>query len=307
MTPKKSNDSGDFWGESDGPALWETDEPVETANEPRALKLKLKFDPKNLAKKAGAAAGAAVIAWVVGFGISSFMGNDEVVVTAPEVIETTVAPVPTNVDLFAEPKSMGSFTDKILASTVLIDCNYGSGSGWVIDLSDDVSTSEDDSYFTEIVTNNHVVEKACSDGQIEFITESGDRYPAYVYSVDPVNDLAILMTDVFLPALPTVQEGNEPMRNHWIQVVGSPGVGDKINKQSTNRGYISNIQNNNITTDAAINPGNSGGPMINAAGQVVGVVTEKWVELGVDRIGVARVVNLICIQLDSCTKKKILK
>ena len=307
MTPRKPDEPSDFWGESDAPALWETDEPSEESNESRGLKLKFSFDPKNLAKKVGAAAGAAIIAWIVGTGISYFTGNDEVVVTAPEVIETTVTPTPTNVDLFAEPKSMGSFTDKILASTVLIDCNYGSGSGWVIELSDDASTSEDDNYFTEIVTNNHVVAKACSDGEIEFVTENGDRYPAYVYSVDPVNDLAILMTDVFLPALPTVQDGNEPKRNHWVMVVGSPGVGEDVNKNATSRGFISNISANNITTDATINPGNSGGPMVNSSGQVVAIVTAKWVEEGVDGIGIARLFELICIQLDGCTKKQILK
>lgn len=307
MTPRKPDEQSDFWGEPDVPALWETDEPSEESNESRGLKLKFRFDPKNLAKKVGAAAGAAIIAWIVGTAISSFTGNDEVVVTAPEVIETTVAPTPTSVDLFAPPKSMGPFTDKIVASTVLISCNSGFGSGWVIDLSDDASTSEDDNYFTEIVTNNHVVANACSDGEIEFVTENGDRYPAYVYSVDPENDLAILMTDVFLPALPTVQEGNEPKRNHWVMVVGSPGVGEDVNKNAPSRGFISNIKANDIITDATINPGNSGGPMVNSAGEVVAVVFAKWIEEGVDGIGFARLFELICIQLDGCIKKQILK
>jgi S1-C subfamily serine protease len=115
------------------------------------------------------------------------------------------------------------------------------------------------------------------------------------------------MTDVFMPALPTVQEGNEPKRNHWVMVVGSPGVGSDVNKNAPSRGFISNISANNITTDATINPGNSGGPMVNSSGQVVAIVTAKWVEEGVDGIGIARLFELICIQLDGCTKKQILK
>jgi S1-C subfamily serine protease len=307
MTPRKPDEPSDFWGESDVPALWETDEPTEESNESHALNFKLKFNPKNLAKKFGAAIGAAVVAAIVGIVISSFTETDEVAVEAPVVTEPTQTPAAGELDLFAEPKSMGSFTKNILASTVFIDCNYGFGSGWVIDLSDDISTSKDDAYFTEIVTNYHIVEKACSDGEIEFETENGDRYSAYVYSVDPANDLAILMTDVFLPALSTVQDGNEPMRNHWVMVVGSPGVGEDVNKNAPSRGFISNIKANSITTDATINPGNSGGPMVNSTGQVVGTVFAKWVEEGVDGIGYALHFELICIQLDGCTKKQILK
>ena len=301
------DDSENPWNEDDSASMWDSDDSDDLKDDSKSINLNLNINPKFAAKKVFASVGAAALTAIVGAVLSGvFGGDDQPATPAPIVINSTTTET-VSVDLFKEPKSMESFTKNVLASTVLINCNYGTGSGWVIDLSDDASTSEDDAYFTEIVTNNHVVEKACSDGEIEFITESGDRYSAYVYSVDPVNDLAILMTDVFLPALPTVQDGNEPKRNHWVMVVGSPGVGDDVNKNATSRGFISNVSANNITTDATINPGNSGGPMINSVGQVVATVTAKWVEEGVDGIGIARLFELICIQLDGCTKKQILK
>jgi len=307
MTPKKSNDSGDFWGESDVPALWETDESVETATEPRALKLKLKFDPKNLAKKAGAAAGAAVIAWLVGFGISSFTGNDEVVVTAPEVIETTVAPVPTNVDLYSQPPLLQTVIDNSLARSVTIECafssqTYSTGSGWVINLSDDPSTSMDDQYTTEIVTNHHVID-GCENSSVTIKPMgTSDSFDGYVYSYDIDRDLAIVITDQYLPPFSTVTPDNGAKKGHWVMAVGSPAAGGGVLEGSITRGSITNFDDDSIITDTTINPGNSGGPLVNAAGQVIAVVAAKFRDT--ESMGIAVKIEYLCEQLADCTKKQ---
>jgi serine protease Do len=200
-----------------------------------------------------------------------------------------------------------SFIDNSLASAVTIFCGNGSGSGWAIDLSDDPSTNRDDLYTTEIVTNNHVIEGCESSGVT--ISLMGDKvtYEAYVYTYDPGNDLAILITDKFIPPFVTLQPGYEPKVGQWVLAVGSPGAGGTTLDGSITTGAVTNLRDGIIITDTTINPGNSGGPLLNSAGQVVGVVTAKVIQDRVEGIGIVQDVKRICDQLDGCTKKQILK
>ena len=89
--------------------------------------------------------------------------------------------------------------------------------------------------------------------------------------------------------------------------VGSPCAGSTTLDGSITIGSVTNLRDGFIITDTTINPGNSGGPLLNAAGQVVGVVTAKVNTAGVDGIGIVQDVKRICDQLDGCTKKQILK
>jgi serine protease Do len=200
-----------------------------------------------------------------------------------------------------------SFIDNSLASAVTIFCGNGSGSGWAIDLSDDASTNRDDLYTTEIITNNHVIEGCESSGVTIYLTGDRVAYEAYVYTFDPSNDLAILITDKFIPPFTTLQPGYEPKVGQWVLAVGSPGAGNTTLDGSITTGNVTNLRDGFIITDTTINPGNSGGPLINAVGQVVGVVTAKVNTAGVDGIGIVQDVKRICDQLDGCTKKQILK
>jgi serine protease Do len=133
------------------------------------------------------------------------------------------------------------------------------------------------------------------------------EYQATVYSYDRVNDLAILITDKYLPPLPTIQPGNEAHVGQWVMAVGSPGAGNTTLDGSITTGTITNIQEGVVITDTTINPGNSGGPLLNAAGQVIAVVSAKIVDAKIDSIGIARDVALICDQLDGCSKKRLLR
>jgi serine protease Do len=133
------------------------------------------------------------------------------------------------------------------------------------------------------------------------------RYDAYVYSYDPANDLAILITDKYIPAFNTLQPGFDPRVGQWVMAVGSPGAGSTTLDGSITTGTVTNLKDGFIITDTTINPGNSGGPLLNSAGQVIGVVTAKIQSERVDRIGIVQDVKLLCEQLDGCTKKQILK
>ena len=115
------------------------------------------------------------------------------------------------------------------------------------------------------------------------------------------------MTDLPLAPFATIQPGNEALVGQWVMAVGSPGTEALNLDGSITTGKITNLQEGEVVTDTTINPGNSGGPLLNAAGQVIAVVTSKIVRERFDSIGFAKNVSLICEQLDGCTKKRLLK
>ena len=211
------------------------------------------------------------------------------------------------VDLYSKPKLLQLSIDNALASSVTIFCGNYSGSGWSIDLSDDYSSTKDDSYPTEIITNQHVID-GCESGGVTIVPMgTKEKYDAFVYSYDRSNDLAILMTSKYLTPLPTVQPGSEAKVGQWVMAIGSPGAGNTTLDGSVTTGTITNLKDDFVITDTTINPGNSGGPLLNAAGQVIAIVSAKVVDTGVENIGLARNVSLVCRQLNGCSTKRLLK
>ena len=293
------------WGDPESKSMWDVDEDDDLQEESRSLKFNFKLNPKIAAISVASILGIAVLGSVV----PGLLGGSEEPKPEPTAVQTSAVPVSVDVDLYSKPTLLQSFIDNSLASSVSINCANGSGSGWAIDLSDDASTSRDDSYPAEIVTNYHVIE-GCEDSLT--ITVMGDdvQYDVYVYSYDEANDLAILMTDHFIPAFATLQPGYEPRVGHWVMAVGSPGAEfafGSILEGSVTTGTITNLKDGYIITDTTINPGNSGGPLINSAGQVIGIVTAKVQSDRVDRVGIVQDVNMLKVQLDDYAKKQKLK
>ncbi|MDT2572697.1 trypsin-like peptidase domain-containing protein [Enterococcus raffinosus] len=164
-----------------------------------------------------------------------------------------------------------------------------------------------------IVTNNHVVEK--QDG-LEVLLKDGSKVKATLVGTDSYTDLAVLKVESdkvanIKPATfgdssslkvgePAIALGS-PLGSQYANSVTS-GIISSLNRQVVNQndeGQTVNI--NAIQTDAAINPGNSGGPLVNMAGQVVGINSSKIVQtesnVSVEGIGFAipsnDVVNVI--------------
>jgi putative serine protease PepD len=149
----------------------------------------------------------------------------------------------------------------------------GSGSGIIL-------TSDG-----EILTNNHVVEVAEAGGEIIVNFDDGSSAPATVVGTDPVTDLAVIRAEDVSGLTPaTVGDSTGLDVGQEVVAVGSPfgleatvtsGIVSSLNRPVTVSGGNS-LQGERTTypaiqTDAAINPGNSGGPLVDMAGEVVGV------------------------------------
>jgi S1-C subfamily serine protease len=129
-----------------------------------------------------------------------------------------------------------------------------------------------------ILTNNHVIEGA-SKIQVK-LGASDHEYTAEVVGTDPASDLALLKVSAPTKELTPLTLGDSAKME-----VGDPvvAIGNPFGLDRTvTSGIVSALQrqiqapngfsiDNVIQTDAAINPGNSGGPLINSAGEVIGI------------------------------------
>ncbi len=126
-----------------------------------------------------------------------------------------------------------------------------------------------------IVTNRHMVNGAL---WITVRLEDGTELPAKLVAASPVVDLALLQVNAGhpLPAL-KLAPGNAVRVGDPVLAIGDPlGLGTSVSA-----GIVSGLQrdlmntpfDDYVQTDAAINHGNSGGPLIDAAGEVIGVNT----------------------------------
>ena len=154
----------------------------------------------------------------------------------------------------------------------------GSGSGAVYKIEDDRAY---------IFTNNHVVEGSDA---IQVLLQDGTRVDAEVVGTDVWTDLAVLSVDAsnietavefgdsenLTVGEPAIAIGS-PLGTEFASSVTSgivSGIGRTVPVDTDGDGEY-DWEMTAIQTDAAINPGNSGGPLINIAGQVVGINSMK--------------------------------
>lgn len=129
-----------------------------------------------------------------------------------------------------------------------------------------------------LLTNNHVVEGT---SEIKIILADGTEQPAVIVGTDIYADVAVLKTEGKVPAVAALGNSDALDPGESVIAIGSPlgnfkntvtvGVVSATGRSiDTGNGYqIEDL----IQTDAAINHGNSGGPLVNLAGEVVGINT----------------------------------
>ena len=135
-----------------------------------------------------------------------------------------------------------------------------------------------------MVTNNHVVASAAEDdGSITVIDHTGERHKATVVGRSSVYDLAVLSVVDAESLEPAALGASLVLRvGDPVVAFGAPlglsqtvtsGIVSALNRPVTTSGESGDDSSyiNAVQTDAAINPGNSGGPLVNLAGEVVGV------------------------------------
>ncbi|GAA5124285.1 trypsin-like peptidase domain-containing protein [Alloalcanivorax gelatiniphagus] len=180
--------------------------------------------------------------------------------------------------LEADNGSVSAVAQALLPSTVQILAEFGgqsggaTGSGFVLDREG------------HVVTNNHVVASAAEeDGPIVVIDHEGERHEATVIGRSAVYDLAVLDLDGAGSLRPAALGASQVLRvGDPVVAFGAPlglsqtvtsGIVSALNRPVTTSGESDDESSyiNAVQTDAAINPGNSGGPLVNLAGEVVGV------------------------------------
>lgn len=181
--------------------------------------------------------------------------------------------------LFAAPFDLEALLSTVRASTVTIKCKGDQGSGWVIDLGSPgpdagaESIDLDRRFPTEVITNDHVVER-CHDTPRKVRATAGDAtFDAVLYSYDVDNDLALVAIKQRVPAL---ELSSKPEPGWWAAAVGTPyGL-----EGSVSIGNVMNLDGSEVIATTPLNAGNSGGPLINSRGEVIG--TNTWTLVGED-------------------------
>ncbi len=145
----------------------------------------------------------------------------------------------------------------------------GEGSGFIIGK---------DGY---ILTNAHVVANA---DDVQVLLHDKRELTAKVVGLDEASDVAVIKVDAGdLPFL-TIGDPDKLKVGEWVIAIGSPfgfdhtvsaGVVSAKTRSLPNGGFVPFIQ-----TDVAINPGNSGGPLLNLAGEVIGINSQIYSNSG---------------------------
>lgn len=209
----------------------------------------------------------------------SLPGSDEPTGPIPEGLEDYLEQIPPQFREFFEDQAEQFGAPE--GETPQLPPQQGSGSGFVID---DAG---------RIITNYHVVRAALQEGSVELtqgseitvsFPDNDESYPVRVVGANDFYDLALLEL---------VDPESEPESARPIPIADSDAlqVGQKAIaignpfgfEFSVTTGVVSGVSRSLtgfgdvdvplVQTDAAINPGNSGGPLLNSAGEVIGVNT----------------------------------
>ena len=236
--------------------------------------------PSRRGLSALAVVGLAVVAGILSGALSAVAISNLVREPAVPTGSITESPTADNVSdvRIDESSAVIAAVEKVAPAVVtirstgggLLGTEQGTGSGVIYDA---------DGW---ILTNRHVVENA---SELLVILNDGREFTGTTYGIDTLTDLAIVKIDATdLPSAPlgtsadlepgqlAIAIGNPLGYENTVTTGVVSGLGRRITASDASQTSAETLRNL-IQTDAAINPGNSGGPLVNSAGQVIGVNT----------------------------------
>ena len=180
-----------------------------------------------------------------------------------------------NIDIYRKYSTgVVNITSKALAYNArfqVVPVEAGTGSGVILDTKGN------------IVTNHHVIEPSLNGGGLEVTLADNSKYEANIVGRDESNDLVVIRINApagKLSPIPLAPLGKSPdlLVGQKVLAIGNPfgfertlttGIISATGRaiRAENGRIIENI----IQTDAAVNPGNSGGPLLNSAGEIIGI------------------------------------
>ncbi|MBP8639325.1 MAG: trypsin-like peptidase domain-containing protein [Oscillospiraceae bacterium] len=166
-----------------------------------------------------------------------------------------------------------------------------------------------------IVTNYHVIADAYTEGyKVSVILYNGDKYDAKIVGVEEASDVAVLKIDATGLTAATLGDSDSLQVGESVYAVGNPlgelsfsmtsGMVSALDRDITTQDSTTGqtTTNNMFQIDAAVNEGNSGGPVYNQYGEVIGIVTAKYSDTGVEGLGFAIPINDVTDIVDQLIK-----
>lgn len=227
--------------------------------------------PKRRRLGAGAVAGIAALALVAG-AVGGVAADRIVDGTDRRPVDVSLPAAGTAPGEERPAGSVAAVAASVLPSVVSLQVEgadgVSTGSGFVI---------REDGF---ILTNNHVVAGGASGGEVTVLFADGSERPAEIVGRTPDYDLAVVKVDETGLTPLVLGDSDAVVVGDPVVAIGAPlglngtvttGIVSALHRpvaagDSAETAFIDAIQ-----TDAAINPGNSGGPLVNGAGEVVGV------------------------------------
>jgi serine protease Do len=198
------------------------------------------------------------------FGKPTFVTTTDVVQEESSVIDVVKKVSPAVVSVIAKTSTINFFGGGLSTQ------ESGIGTGFIVEPNG------------IIVTNSHVIDDP--NAQYSVVLKDGTVYPVSSIHLDETSDVAVI--EIAARNLPTVSLGDSGVLQvgqraiaignalgqfqNSVTVGVVSGIGRQISA-SAGPGTLTKVYDSVIQTDAALNPGNSGGPLLNSAGQVIGI------------------------------------
>ncbi len=231
----------------------------------------------------------AVILYLTYFPVESKVITEEKTINETKLSETAIEEAIDNV-----------YDSVVTVESYKNNLNIGSGSGFIY------KTDDKNGY---ILTNHHVIDSA---DKVEIILTNNEVVEVNILGSDSYTDLAVLsIPKDKVTKVANLGNSDNVNLGSTVFTVGSPMGSDYSG--SITRGIISGkdrtIETDDVVTkvlqtDAAINPGNSGGPLVNLAGEVIGITSMKLATEEIEGMGFAIPINEAKIYVEYLEKNE---